>query len=93
MLVNFWCWNLGGPKAYILKSGGAVAPLAPLVPPPMTYMHKLLMAERVQRAKPLLADVNWDLQVQLISRHMYGTPVALSQEIYGLYCCNVNYQP
>ena len=34
MLVNFWCGNLGGPKAYILKSGGAVAPP---VPPPMIY--------------------------------------------------------
>ena len=43
ILVNFWCGNLGGPKAYILKSGGAVAPLAPMVPPPM---HTYIQANR-----------------------------------------------
>ena len=55
ILVNFWCGNLGGggPKAYILKSGGAVAPLAPMVPPPMrsemdhksVYIMMALIAE------------------------------------------------
>ena len=41
ILVTFCCGNLGGPKAYILKSGGGVAPLAPLVPPPMiNTIHK-----------------------------------------------------
>ena len=41
ILVDFWCGYLGGgggESYYILKSGGGrgpVAPLAPLVPPPM----------------------------------------------------------
>ena len=29
MLINFWFWNLGGPKVYVLKSEGAVAPPGP----------------------------------------------------------------
>ena len=29
----------GGAKAYILKSGGAMTPLAPLVPPPMQCLR------------------------------------------------------
>ena len=45
MLVNIWYGNLGGPKAYILKSGGAVAPLAPLVPPPMILLTLSACAE------------------------------------------------
>ena len=38
MLVNFWCGNLGGPKASILKSGGAVAPRPPWFLR-LCYMH------------------------------------------------------
>ena len=45
ILVNFWCGNLGGPKAYILKSGGAVAPLAPMVPPPMPSIANLVKSQ------------------------------------------------
>ena len=42
-IISSQCWLIsgveiwGGPKAYILKSGGAMAPPAPLVPPPMMY--------------------------------------------------------
>ena len=46
MLVNFWVLKSGGgaPKSYILKSGRAVAPPAPLVPPPMIMIDLYALA-------------------------------------------------
>ena len=46
ILVNFWVWKSGGPKASILKSGGGgggMAPLAPLVSPPMVIIDRFYL--------------------------------------------------
>ena len=54
-MISSQCWLIsgfeiwGGPKAYILKSGGAVAPPAPLIPPPMLRARKF----RGQAHRPL----------------------------------------
>ena len=54
ILVNFWCGNLGGgAESIYFEIWGAVAPLAPMVPPPMrsemdhksVYIMMALIAE------------------------------------------------